>query len=305
MYPIGIVGDLHVDVHISSRKDNYFQTCLMKIEEVASQCKNVIFLGDVFNRETLPNDFLYSFYTHLSYLKLQYGTKFYSIIGNHDIPNEDEDNLSKTSLGLCEVTGLIILIKPDKPINIEGINFYTSYVRLDRCKKHLKTLKLKKDDILLLHQYFEDGFPGVDVEDLQVGCNKVFLGHNHIPLVGFKKEYDDLTVYRSGSLLRNSAEEANLTRDIYYYAIDDKVNLIKLNCVRPAVDVFTEKAYKQENLHQKRFTKSITEVLDKYTNNASVQTKFSIKETLEEINTPEKCMLYIENIYTRIGETFI
>ena len=306
MYKIGIVGDLHIDTNISSRKDNYFQTCLNKLEEVASKCNNVIILGDVFNRESIPNDFFYIFYNHINYLKLQYGTTFYSIIGNHDIPNEDETNLPKTSLGLCKVTNLINLIEVDKPVTIEGINFYTSYVNLDKCKEHLKTLKLNEKDVLLLHHYFEDGFPGVELEDLEnIGCKNIFLGHNHSPLSNFYREYNGVRIYRSGSLLRNSADESNLNREIYYFGINNEIEIVKLNSARPAIEVFTEKAYKQENLQKKRFIKDINEVLDKYTNNASVQTKFSIKETLEELEIPEKCMAYIQSIYTRIGETFL
>ena len=34
MYNIAIVGDLHIDTKVSSRKDDYFQTCLQKINEV-------------------------------------------------------------------------------------------------------------------------------------------------------------------------------------------------------------------------------------------------------------------------------
>lgn len=307
MYPIGIVGDVHIDSRISSRKDNYFNTCILKIEEVASMCSNVIFLGDVFNRSVIPNDYMYNFYIALTQIKNKYNNTFYSIIGNHDIANEDEDNLCRSSLGLCSITGLINIITPDKPININGYYFYTSYVNFDKCLQHLSTLRLKSEDILLLHHYFEDGFDDIPIEHLKgVGCKRIFLGHEHTPFKGLvKKREDDLYIYRCGSLLRNTANSANLNRDIYFYTIDqDEVNSIKLNNVQPASQVFVEKALNQENLQKKKFVKSIQEVIDKYQNNVSTQSKFSINKTLQEINTPEHCMKYIVKKYNMINEVF-
>lgn len=306
MSSIGIVGDVHISSGVSSRKDKYFQTCLDKITEVADNCKHVIFLGDLFDREVISNDYFYQFYTHINYLKAKNGNEFYSIIGNHDIPNEDEKNLSKSCLGLCKLTGLIQLIEVDKPVLIEGRNFYTSFVNLDKCKEHLSNLKLQPDDILLLHQYFEDGFPGIEFEDVKdIGCKNIFLGHEHTPFSNMFKEYEGIKIYRCGSLVRNAANTSNLNRDIFYFKLEENVITAKLQCAKPAVEVFTEKAYNQENLQRKYFIKNINEVIDKYTNNASVQSKFSIRQTLEEIKTPDKCMQYINNIYNAINEVLI
>ena len=306
MYSIGIVGDVHIDTGVSSRRDNYFQTCLDKISEVANNCKHIIFLGDLFNRESLPSEYFYQLYIHLNYLKNINGNVFYSIIGNHDIPNENEKNLNKTTLGLCKLTGLLNLIEVHNPVNIEGINFYTSYVNLDKCREHLKTLKLNSNDVLLLHQYFEDGFPGIELEDIQdIGCSKIFLGHEHTPFMNFVKQINDLSIYRCGSLVRNSANTSNLTRDIFYFTLDKDVNIIQLQGANPASEVFTEKAYKQENLERTYFIKNISEVIDKYTNNVSVQSKFSLKQVLEEIHTPDNCMQYINNIYKAINEVLL
>ena len=58
------------------------------------------------------------------------------------------------------------------------------------------------------------------------------------------------------------------------------------------------------NLQKKKFVKSIQEVIDKYQNNVSTQSKFSINKTLQEINTPEHCMKYIVKKYNMINEVF-
>lgn len=306
MYTIGIVGDLHIDTTISSRKDDYFSTCLQKIEEVASNCTIVIFLGDIFNRSVIPNEYFYRLYTYLVHLNKTYDCDFYSIIGNHDIPNEDESNLLKTSLGLCDLTGVIKLITVDRPLKFGKYTFHTSYVNLNKCKDHLKTLKLGENDILLLHQYFEDEHEGLSISDISdIGCNKVFLGHEHTPFYNYVKDFGQLKVYRCGSLLRNAANSSNLSRDIYYFKLyENNISIEQLKCAKPAIEVFTESAYNQENLHKKHFIKNINDVLEKYTNNIATQTKFSIKQTLVDLHTPENSLNYISKVYANIGEIF-
>lgn len=307
MYKFGIVGDVHIDTKISSRKDDYFQTCLDKISEVASNCENIIFLGDLFNRPTIPNEYFSQLYNHLNYLKLK-GNKFYSIIGNHDIYNELEESLNKTTLGLCQLTNLIEVIDATHPVNIAGYNFYTSYVNLEKAKEHLKALRLNENDVLLLHLYYEDKYEGLCYDDLKnIGSSYIFLGHEHTPFPDLRRCYNEYTIYRCGSLLRCSANTNNLSRDIFYYVFDNisDIHCAKIECMRPSKDVFTEKACTRENLNRSKFLKNINEVIDKYTNNISTQSKFSIKNILESLNTPNKCLEYINEKYVKIGEALV
>ena len=304
MFKFGIVGDIHIDTKVSSRRDNYFETCLSKIEEVSNNCKNVIILGDVFNRPSLSFEYFSLLYSHLSYLKSKNGSKFWAIIGNHDVYNELEESINKTALGLCFNVGLINLISVEGT-NIDGYNFYSSYVNLDKCKEHLSTLQLNNNDILLLHQYFEDSFPGVTWQDIKnIGCKNIFVGHEHTPFEKFFKTLDDIKVYRCGSLLRNAATSSNLTRGIYYFVFDnlDDIKIASLESAKSACDVFTEKAVTQENLENKRFTKSIQEVISKYDVNVSNHVKFSLKTILSELNAPIECFQYLESKYNLIGE---
>lgn len=304
MYNIAIVGDLHIDTKVSSRKDDYFQTCLNKITEVCENCNNVIILGDVFNRPTLSNEYFTQLYTHLSYLKSR-GVSFYSIMGNHDLYNEDETSLSKTCLGICDLIGLIKVIRPEYPINICGINFYTSYVNFNKAKDHLKTLKLQESDVLLLHHFYEDCSNSFSYDDLKlIGCKNIFLGHEHTPFEHLRRVTNSFTVYRCGSLLRNIANEANLKRDIFYFVMNDTINPCKLESALPAKEVFIEKAYTQQNLNRRKFVTNINDVILKYTNNINTESKFSIKSILEEIKTPKQSMEYIKKKYTDINEVF-
>ena len=308
MFKIGIVGDVHIATSVSSRKDNYFETCMNKIKEVSENCKNVIFLGDIFNTPTIPNNYFIELYTTLNYLKTVNGNNFYSIVGNHDVYQEREESLNKTSLGLCDTLGIIKLILPDKPVTIDNFTFYSTYVNLKKAKEDLKEKKFNENDILLLHHYFEDRYEGFKYEELkELGCKKIFFGHEHLPFEGFRKEYNEFTAYRCGSLLRNNAGTANLKRDIFYYIINDEdiVQIAKLDCMKKAEDVFTEKAFTQENLQKKQFLTDINDVIQKYTNNISTKNCFSIKNILEELKANDKVIQYIEDKYTLVGTTFI
>ena len=305
MYKIGIIGDIHIDSKVSSRKDDYFSTCLEKLEEVANNCKNIIILGDVFNRPTLTTDYFIRLYDFLRYRCTCKGNNFYTIIGNHDVYNELEDTLNKTVLGLCSATEVINIITPEQPAVIENIRFVTSYVKLKTAKEHLKNCDYNEDDVLLLHHYFEDKYEGLLYEDfLNVKCKRIFLGHEHLAFDKFKKEYPDKILYRCGSLLRNSAGKKNFERGIYYFILDDEVKIATLENVKPYTEVFNEKAIAQENLNRKRFLTDINDVISKYSNNLNVTNKFSIKHVLQELQTPDKNMSYIKSKYDIINEVF-
>lgn len=305
MHEIAIVGDVHIDDKVSSRKDDYFETCLQKITEVASQSKNIIFLGDLFNRPTISNAKVVDLFLFFNFLKNKNNNNFYSIIGNHDIFNYREDTLNKTTLGIFNACGLVKVILPEQPEVIGKYTFHTSFVDLSMCKSHLKGKKLTPNDVLLLHHYFEDGYEGFKYEELKdLGVNKIFFGHEHSPFKNLRKVYEEYTAYRGGSLLRNSADDYNFKRDIYYFTLDDEVIPHKLDCMKQSVDVFTESALSKQNLNKNKFIASLKEIVDKYSNNLGNQSKFSIKEALQEVGAPLDTLEYIEHKYTSIGVSF-
>ena len=311
MYEIAIVGDLHLSPKVSSRTDDYFESCLEKITEIASTCRNIIFLGDTFDSPTIPPNYFIELYRHLNYLISIKGNEFYAIMGNHDLYNEREESLDRTTLGLCNETNLIQVKKPNNPVTIGSYNFYTSYVYFNKCKQHLLEISKPEcyldNDILLLHQYYEDLYECLHYDDLcDTGFKHIFFGHEHKPMAGFRIQTPTFTAYRCGSCGRNRADAFNLNRDINYFILDPQydIKVGKLECVKPAENVFTEQAYNQDNLKKKQFINNINDVIGKYTNNINVQDKFSIKCILKELNTPDICLQYIKNKYEQINEVF-
>ena len=56
--------------------------------------------------------------------------------------------------------------------------------------------------------------------------------------------------------------------------------------------------------HKKQYVKRLDAIIDKYKNNVTTQQKFSMKNILLEINTPDKCIKRLETKYAQHGEKF-
>lgn len=302
---IAIVGDLHIKQTVASRIDNYFETCLNKLEQITNKYNNIIFLGDVFDAPTMSLNYLNLFYRFLMDAKIKKGVKFYSIIGNHDIYNEREDSLNKTSLGMCSITDVIQVILPNVPTVIEGKTFHTSFVNLKKAKEHLKDARFNKEDILLLHHSFEDMNEGLFFTDLKdVGCSKIFFGHEHNAFEKGSLDCVNFTAYRCGALLRTSSIYYNLTRDIYYFGLKgDEVVIESIEC-ESSDKIFKYDAINKGNLKKKEFLSNINAVIRKYTNNVSNQEVYCLRTILEDLKAPLPTVEYIKSIYDKVGEKF-
>lgn len=311
-----IVGDLHIAPIPSSRIDEYFETGLDKITQIASQNKRVIFLGDIFTHAHVNDGYVYDLIQHLYNLKQQYGTRFYTIIGNHDVTNELESNLRSSSLGIMAVSGVIEIITPGRPLIIgpeftgcgKVYKFHTIPVNFDKAKEYIKDLRFNKNDginILLVHHEYEGGtncFTYNDFKDL--GCDYIFLGHDHKPLIGGRIIYPEFTIYRSGSIMRNRAEDYNFTRTLYYYEfLCNNVSCKAINH-KPASDVFKIEALTRQNYHKEQFVESVNVVIDKYKKNISTQNRFSIKNILEELQIRPAVIDRIKTKHEILGERF-
>lgn len=309
---IGIVGDLHIAPTPDKRIDNYFETGLDKIEQIAKNCNIIIFLGDIFTQAKIEEKYVYSLINHLNYCRNTYNVQFYTIIGNHDVLNENEENLINSSLGILQISGAINIIKQGQPINFDNYMFHTSFVNFNKAKKHLREQSFLSQDfinVLLLHHEYETGTNAFTYNDLKdLGFKMIFLGHDHKPFDEGRIIYPEYTIYRSGSIMRNRADDYNFTRCLYYFILDtqnkDKpVSCQVINFV-PADKVFKIEALTKQNYKKEKFIKSLKEVIDKYKNNISVQKRFSMKTILEELGASQKVIMGIRKKYDARQETF-
>ena len=303
---IGIVGDLHIAPVPSSRIDDYFEAGLYKIEQISQNCDAVIFLGDIFTHSKVEEHYINQLIRHLNYCKITYNVQFHTIIGNHDVANEREDNLDNSSLGVLYNAGVINVIQPQDALHLDRYHFHTVPVNYKQAKQYLQQTTYEgNNNILLLHHEYETGINCFTYNDfLSKNCNMIFLGHDHKPLEGGRIVYPDMTVYRSGSIMRNRGDDYNFTRTLYYYVLHNGNVSCKAVDFKPAQDVFKLEVLTKQNYNKQKFVESLNEVIDKYRNNISTQSRFSIKNILIELQASEDIIQNIRNRYEKLGEVF-
>lgn len=308
---IGIVGDLHIAPTPGKRIDNYFETGLNKIEQISKECDYVIFLGDIFTNPKVEEKYVYALINHLQYCYNAYRTRFATIVGNHDVVSEDENNLANSSLGILSISNALHVILPDNPLIIDNYSFATIPVKFKAAQQYLPNIKPMNGyhNVLLVHHEYGVGTASFTYEDFKdLGFNSVFLGHDHKPFDEGRIIYPEFTAYRSGSMMRNRADDYNFTRCLYYFVIDTTNNENPVSCkvvqCQEAQKVFKIEALTKQDYKKEKFVQSLNEVIDKYKNNISVQTRFSIKNILQELGAPEKVIEGVRKKYDAIQETF-
>lgn len=204
-----VIGDAHLNSTTPhSRIDDYPNTILDKLSQVrlfmvSHNIPYLFLLGDVFHKPRQPVSYLSRvIQTFLSFK--QSGIRVFSIVGNHDLYNDNLQTLSSTSLGVLFYTVV-------EPFN--SISFSDYSVIADNYPNPLPT----SGDILLAHRFYNSPL-GTQVDNIPKNTLKfkfAFLGHDHMP-------YDPVVdsgciIYRPGSFSRGTAHKYNINRSIYAY----------------------------------------------------------------------------------------
>lgn len=326
MTKVAIVGDVHFDKSVVSRTDVYWKTCIDKLTEIFLNNDLVIFLGDFFNRPIVSYEVLIPLYDCLYNAKLR-GVQIKTIIGNHDIFNEQSSSLNKTALGWFSTLGVIDVILPGKPAVIplnNGIilNFYALPLIFNEAQSFLKTFNFERSshqrNILLSHNYFECQYEGFTVSDFD-SCyaDYVFFGHEHCPLAESITNKTGTKFLRSGSLMRNSSQEYNLSRMPFYYVLETEkddvlVSKKSVECAQLSSAVFRRESFEQSNLKLKRFIDTVHDntvskfdsIVDLYNTQSGEKNDLSVRSVLMQLNAPVSVMQILKEKYELIGEKF-
>jgi Icc-related predicted phosphoesterase len=188
------VGDIHIsDVNPRSRKDNFKETILGKLDQIRSiagdlKADAVLLTGDLFNIK-IPIKNSHDLNRELIETFKRFKCPVYAIPGNHDLTADDLDTLPEQPISVLFASGAL------KNLNHEIINkkgFKVSLVGIPFTKKlDLETLKIPpKEDVAaqvcLMHIYaspqggklFKERLYGYD--ELSVLSPDIFvLGHYH------------------------------------------------------------------------------------------------------------------------------
>jgi DNA repair exonuclease SbcCD nuclease subunit len=289
---IAIVGDLHTKEQNNSRNDDYFRTCMSKLERLLALHDYVIVLGDFFEKPSMSIEYLNQLIDFLA----RYKGRIFSILGNHDAYYRTL-NLDKTAIGLLNNVGIINLMLDT--FTLEGVSFDVASV--------VPKLQLpkKKSDILLGHFYIDDSRAkeeSLSPEDL-ADYKYVFLGHehnHHEPIF-----YKDTVIYRNGSLGRPDGQDYNLVRDeIIYSEIKDGVVSLKTLAVEKASDVFTSKIINKPLVKHRQDLKGLETLIANFDLKDFSSSEMSTHKVLVDIECPEASLGYLRLLHEFYGLIF-
>ena len=249
------VPDVHLQEHSPrSRKDNYPSVVLDKLNWIADYVNKekatCIFLGDIFNAVNMPIIYMYRC--------IEVFKKFdnvpFVIIGNHDVPRDNQELMDRSPLGLLEKVGLVCYLQHyemEGRVVVEGFHYTQAIAPTKQLTDTVKPMK----KICVAHVFYESPFNqdhNLTVSAcVNLGYDYYILGHDHTRYEVV--EAPSYKVYRIGSLTRGTANENQLVRDeVYILEYDtekDEFTEVSVPCEK-AREVFKESIFqrKEENL---------------------------------------------------------
>lgn len=304
-YRVAIVGD----VHLASRSprfriDNYFDSLINKLDYIYKNNDIILYLGDLFDSPILEAKSLYKYINLLKYYFTQKKVSF-SIVGNHDISSYNIQKLNESSLGLLFTVGLI---KPLKRIYIhniliDGMEFIDETSKKPTVKPNPK-LNYKYDSVLLGHYFYNCGldmdYSLTDEIIEKMNYKYIFLGHDHKPYP--IKNIGKTSLYRGGSICRNTRNDFNLVRQPSYYQLiinQDGIADIVYNEI-PALlpnEIFLDTSLKSYD-NELNFITDLKELVNSITITQDTNTKkYTIKNSLEELQAPNHVVEFLSARY--------
>jgi predicted phosphodiesterase len=226
-----ITSDGHIrDTKPRCRIDNYFEAQSKKLNQIKKlQIENNC---PVFDCGDLLDNYRSSPFLE-GWLIDNLPNQFYTIAGNHDLPNHRIEDIDKGSLGvLIKASKVKLLNWCSIGIGVWGFNYNSNF----QIPKEFETRRKETKHIALVHEFISiDKFPGSItpnelVNKLQ-GFDYIFCGHNH---TNFDVKVNNTRVINIGSMLRMDADQINYKPAFYvmydnfeiekiYFDIDDNV----------------------------------------------------------------------------------
>ncbi len=291
MVKVGICLDLHCRlINPRSRKDDYFNACIKKLEFMLKNCDILLSAGDFFDKSRTEDVVKNRVLSLLS----RYETKIYVVPGNHDIENDEPGTLGKTSLGNLAYHKAVTILTPDRIWDIAGL-------RIGVLPYHIKDAKSiafsEHTDLILGHHFYnwsQDLTQSIEPEDVEkYNTDYLFLGHDHEPhkieTVGKTK------IYRMGSVMRDRLQAYSQTHVPKFVIFNKKEPIEVVLPHEPYEKVFRF----EEKKYFKKCTKLMSDIkgfLDGI--NIKSENQRTIGSILkEELNAPEEVQEYLHLIY--------
>lgn len=237
----GFVGDLHANETMSSRLDQYLDTCCEKLNSIGTICQNenvkyLFFAGDIFHRVSCTHECVNRIGNIFLSLQMR-GIRLFSIYGNHDLLRNSLDITALARVPLTTLFNFNIIehVCFDKPVEVyrideeEGTANSVKITCADFGEQIPNADKSFDKNILMAHMFFDQtGFLSGEEENIprdkmeEYEYDMAFLGHDHEEHP--KTFCGNTAVVRSGSLLRGTVHDYNFTREPGFIIVDDIFN---------------------------------------------------------------------------------
>jgi len=301
--------DIHLaDKNPASRKDNYLESLLNKIEQARDICEEkkadvALCAGDVFHLKT-PLKNSHHLVSQVISLFKRFPCPVLSIYGNHDIRQDNLSTLPKQPFYTLIKSGAIHYLE-DEFFNNRTIRvFGMDYVSNPEYSNFNRENKGEKVQICVAHvnasSKFDDLF-GERVykyQELSKTSSNIFVfGHYH-PDQGIE-EIDGKYFINVGSLSRGSLKKDELSRipNLGFIEIDDSFNIkcekLPLN-VLSSEDIFDLEQKEKEDEEQEEIQNFINEMKDKLLVKDSDNLEEKIKNFNFEKSIIDKALEYFE-----------
>lgn len=293
--------DTHLqEVPISSRKDNYLESIIKKIEEIKDISNNlnvdyVLFGGDFFTRPS-PNDLV--IISLIQVFKKFNSRPIVSILGNHDIEGRNPETYNKKAIKILEEANLIKILKENEPyppfdteIEIQGINYKNG---VDSDPNLLRVEKKRKGNILIqmVHSYvlpYKANFPTISCEEVSkiTEADIILVGHFHDGY-GLRKVNGKIFI-SPGSIARDSINQFDRKPQIVLLKIDNgkvDIEFIKLKNVLKREEIESKEIEEVKDFIFNEFFQSLKE---------KDTSSFDPEKIIEEIIRNEKVSEEVKN----------
>lgn len=243
---------LFSDMHISgrnprSRTDLYYQSSLLKFEEIltlSKDCDCIISCGDLFDSPVVANTIVDDLLDRIDSNKKD----FHNIFGNHDLQNYNLETSKATSLA-----HMIRRSKYVKHLNeIEDKNIYIkgydcSFEAEYKLKEEGLFHTSKKKSIAIIHQFvtlksFIQSVAHIVAKELKTNYNVIWNSHYHLP---FDSEVNNHRFINLGSIGRTSINEQHEPQVAILDTDTLEIQKIKLTSAKKAKDIFDLEKYEE------------------------------------------------------------
>lgn len=308
MFKIITFTDVHLaDKNPASRKDNYLESLLNKLEQIKDICEQrkvdiAVCAGDLFHLKTPLKNSHFLVSTVISLFK-KFPCPVLSIYGNHDIRQDNISTLTKQPFYTLVKSGAISFLEEefyaDRAIRVIGMDYASNpeYVDFNRENKG------EKIQICVAHVNASSKFSDLfgervyTYQELAKTTPDIFVfGHYH-PDQGIEV-HNNKHFINVGSLSRGSLKKDELSRipNVGYIEIDDSFNI---NCQKIPLNVLSSDVI--FDLVQKEKEDKEQEEIQSFIN--EMKNKLVVKEN-EDLVGKIKSLGFEKNIIDRTLEYF-